>query len=372
MSVGTHSVCAIRTDGTLWCWGYNAHAQLGDGSKSHKYEPFQIKAIGKVSAVSVGYYHTCVIKNGAVYCVGYNAYGALGHDSAATEATTWQKAKGISGARSISVSDTHSCAATKTGKVYCWGWDQYGRVGPKAKSSGNYKSGRNPAPLEVTGVSGAIQVEVGYYGSCAVTNKGAVWCWGYGAYYENGNGTKNHTTVPVQVKGITTAVSVSRSSHHVFAGLSDGSVVGWGYNTSGQLGRGTTSVGTGPAPPGALDHIVSYAVIEKATYFVRADGVLWGTGSGFGSVPKALYGQEVTPGGASTGCKSDVDCSDDGNPCTVAKCDKTKGSCSHSAAANGVGCEDGKLCTTGDACSSGKCVGKTKCATCDSASGKCM
>jgi alpha-tubulin suppressor-like RCC1 family protein len=34
--------CAVRAAGSLWCWGYNASAQLGDGSATVRLSPVQI------------------------------------------------------------------------------------------------------------------------------------------------------------------------------------------------------------------------------------------------------------------------------------------------------------------------------------------
>ena len=41
---GAHT-CAIKTDGSLWCWGYNKYGQLGDGS-AWKSTPVYIMNLG--------------------------------------------------------------------------------------------------------------------------------------------------------------------------------------------------------------------------------------------------------------------------------------------------------------------------------------
>jgi alpha-tubulin suppressor-like RCC1 family protein len=32
ISAGHNHACAVRENGTVWCWGYNAYGQLGNGT----------------------------------------------------------------------------------------------------------------------------------------------------------------------------------------------------------------------------------------------------------------------------------------------------------------------------------------------------
>jgi alpha-tubulin suppressor-like RCC1 family protein len=42
-SVATgYQTCAARTDGSLWCWGYNWAGQLGDGTTTNRSTPAQV------------------------------------------------------------------------------------------------------------------------------------------------------------------------------------------------------------------------------------------------------------------------------------------------------------------------------------------
>ena len=76
----------------------------------------------------------------------------------------------------------------------------------------------------------------------------------------------------------------------------------------------------------------------------------------------ALFGRDILvnldakvtfeDGIASQGCSSSCD---DQNPCTTDQC--SSGSCTHTAAANGTGCDDHDSCTRTDTCQNGACVG---------------
>jgi hypothetical protein len=69
---------------------------------------------------------------------------------------------------------------------------------------------------------------------------------------------------------------------------------------------------------------------------------------------------KLLPG--SSPCKADVDCKDDGNPCTDAVC--VAGACSQTPGSAGKTCDDGNPCTTASACGGGLCKGSAV-VTCD-------
>ena len=41
-TTGDYQTCATRTDGTLWCWGWNATGQLGIGNYTGQDRPRQV------------------------------------------------------------------------------------------------------------------------------------------------------------------------------------------------------------------------------------------------------------------------------------------------------------------------------------------
>jgi len=80
-------------------------------------------------------------------------------------------------------------------------------------------------------------------------------------------------------------------------------------------------------------------------------------------------------------CKKNPDCQD-GDPCTIDRCDHSSKTCRHAPAANGTTCSDQNACTRTDTCQAGVCVGANSvvctatdtchvAGTCDPASGAC-
>ena len=75
-----------------------------------------------------------------------------------------------------------SCVVLRGGKVWCWGRNAWGELGvPSAETTTTcpYQSSRcRPAPLEVAGISDAVEVVTNREITCARTAAGEVFCWG--------------------------------------------------------------------------------------------------------------------------------------------------------------------------------------------------
>jgi len=78
----SHAV-AIKSDGTLWSWGRNTYGQLGNETTAvFTSTPTQVGSATNWSSVSTGFYHTTTVKSdNSVWTWGYNLYGQLGDGS---------------------------------------------------------------------------------------------------------------------------------------------------------------------------------------------------------------------------------------------------------------------------------------------------
>jgi len=80
VSAGTRNyMAAIKTDGTLWTWGINSVGQLGDGTTINKSSPIQtISGGANWKQISSGQYTVRAIKtDGTLWTWGWNSYGQL-------------------------------------------------------------------------------------------------------------------------------------------------------------------------------------------------------------------------------------------------------------------------------------------------------
>ena len=142
----THS-CALRTDGTIQCWGYNTDGQA-DGPD------------GQFSAVSAGGAHTCALQNLSIDCWGNNDHG--------------QTQQPVGAFRAVSAGPDHSCGLLVGGSIKCWGNNSHGQIDVPSGRFSDVSAGENV--------------------SCAVRTDATITCWG-GAADWSGLSAEAFTTV---------------------------------------------------------------------------------------------------------------------------------------------------------------------------------
>src|SRR5207247_4971351 len=82
-----HSL-ALRADGTVIAWGYNAFGQLGDGTTTTRTTPVPVRGLAGVTAITARDGHSlALLADGTVMAWGANFYGQLG-DGTTTTSTT--------------------------------------------------------------------------------------------------------------------------------------------------------------------------------------------------------------------------------------------------------------------------------------------
>ena len=79
---GYYGALAIKTDGTLWSWGYNGAGNLGNNNKTNYSSPIQIGTETTWNGVQSGYIYTAASKtDGTLWSWGLNSNGQLGHNN---------------------------------------------------------------------------------------------------------------------------------------------------------------------------------------------------------------------------------------------------------------------------------------------------
>jgi len=238
IAAGTGYTCVLTSAGAVKCWGYNASGQLGDNSTTNRLTPVDVVSLSSsVSAIEAGDYHVCVLTSAsAVKCWGQNNNGQLGDNSTTNRLTPVNVVSLTGGITAIAAGTYHTCALTSVGGVKCWGANYYGQLGDNTTTQRN-------TPVDVVGLSsGVVAITAGNYHTCALTSTGAVKCWGYNTYGELGDNSATTRKVPVDVVSLNGGVSaIGAGGFHTCALTNTGAVKCWGDNYYGELGNNTTN-----------------------------------------------------------------------------------------------------------------------------------
>lgn len=278
---GSHRTCALVTY-TVYCWGYNAYGQLGDGrylgspydieddSPIDSIVPVKVyKAPGvmadkQIVKIFSAQHHSCALSSdGLMYCWGYNAAGQLGSGNTTDSSVPVQVGGALAGLTITDIGGTNNAScAIAGGKIYCWGTNSSGVTGR------NTTSGSTLTPTLVTASNTSTTLPTNYTATklstsgsrsktmCAISS-GKAYCWGANDNGSIGNGTSGVGTqvlVPTKVTdtGVLSGKTVTAISQdgyvsaasggfpHVCA-IASGSVYCWGDNNSGQLGDNSTT-----------------------------------------------------------------------------------------------------------------------------------
>ena len=233
---GPHSL-ALRGDGTVWAWGYNAKGELGDGTTVDRSVPVEVIGLTDAIAIATGYYHSLAIKqDGTVWAWGSNEYGQLGIGTTIGKSSPVQVI-GLTGAVAIAAGQRHSLALLSDGTVWAWGDNEQGELGDSTNARSRL------SPVRVSNLDTVTAVASGSLHSIALRRDGTVWGWGDDDYGQVGDGTASRTLygnvyAPVQVSGISDVVWISGGGLYSLAVKQDGSVWGWGDNRYGQIDGG--------------------------------------------------------------------------------------------------------------------------------------
>jgi alpha-tubulin suppressor-like RCC1 family protein len=315
LSAGGVHACAIRSDGSLACWGRNtAGVVLGNGGVEEILGPTTVSGLSNVVAVSAGKVsfpkiivipepaaHSCaLLATGGVMCWGRNAFGELGDRTTVTSATP-VAVSGISNAVGVAVGSQHTCAVLVTGQVRCWGRGDVGQLGNGRTGS----TGNSLVPVVVSGLTDAVAVAAGGDATCALRVNGALRCWGVNESGQLGDGTTTTPqSRPVDVVGISDALAVTQSGQEGCVLTATGAVRCWGANKSGQLGNGSTDPSSTPVAVFGLSDAVAVSAGDDFACAARVTGTVqcWGAGGRLGdnvsgSSPVPVTVLVIPPGG---------------------------------------------------------------------------
>ena len=247
ISAGLAFTCGVASGGAAYCWGADIAGNLGTGTGGQRKVPTAVAGGLLFSAVEVadgdeGAFACGITLAGAAYCWGSNYSGELGANAAIGDSSNVPVA--VAGGRTyqaIGASDSHACALTTVGDVYCWGWNHKGQLGDGTTTD-------RSAPVLVTGGLRFAALSVGEYVTCGLSVTGAASCWGVNSAGQLGRGSVSDVNfAPAPVSGGLRFAVLSTGWYHTCGITIAGAAHCWGGNGAGQLGSGNTSVSLVPA-----------------------------------------------------------------------------------------------------------------------------
>ena len=130
VSAGSYHSCAVTVAGGAKCWGYNGSGQLGDSTNSQRVSPVDVAGLTTgVLSVTAGSQHSCaVLSDRSMKCWGYNQFGQLG-DGTSIGRNSPVSVQGLSSVSMVAGGSGHTCAVTTSGVAKCWGSNSSGRLG---------------------------------------------------------------------------------------------------------------------------------------------------------------------------------------------------------------------------------------------------
>lgn len=295
IAAGGYHTCGIKeSDSKLYCWGWNADGQIGDGTAVEKHTPTKI-GNATWSEISTGEHHTCGITkaDSKLFCWGNNHSGQLGDGTSLTASSTPKKI-GDAAWIKVSAGYAHTCGILETDhKLYCWGFNENGEIGDGTTvdklvptkigddtwsaittngsngaghtcgikeldkklycwgNNGNGQLGDGTTDSKNTptkiGNDNWIEIINGQQYTCGIKeSENKLYCWGFNGYGQLGDGTTAEKSFPTKI-GNDTWSQITVGYYHTCGIKADNKLYCWGYNEFGQLGEGTNTDKNTPA-----------------------------------------------------------------------------------------------------------------------------
>jgi alpha-tubulin suppressor-like RCC1 family protein len=303
VAAGYLSSMAIKADGSVWAWGQNVEGEVGNGSTTDVDYPVQISdsagtMLSGFAAASGGYNYTVALKSDStVWAWGYALQGRLGNNNTGSAVRRYTTPVAVLDNTSVQLSsitqidagNDHSVALTSSGTVWVWGNGQAGRLGDGERNTVAYVA--KPL-LDSSGarISDVTQVSAGGDHSLLLKSNGTVYGWGVNSYGQLGGGNTTErdwaylmTNGDGSTFGNVTAVQAGEDFSVLLR--SDGTVWTVGRNQMGQLGNGST-VAYSATPVqvmlsdgSALSGVLQISVHDHTVIVLRSDATVWGWGS---------------------------------------------------------------------------------------------
>ncbi|WP_345338580.1 putative Ig domain-containing protein [Planotetraspora kaengkrachanensis] len=264
---------AVGDTSRVYAWGDNYVGQLGIGSAANSPSPVAVQhAFGQVTQIAAGDDHSLAVRtDGTVWAWGDNTNGELGDGGFAAPSSVPVQVSGLTGIVQVAAGNALSLALRSDGTVWAWGNNGHGQLGDGTTTT-------RRTPVKVAGLTGVTQIAAAGFHSLALRSDGTVRAWGWNFAGQLGDGTTTQRRTPGAVSGLTKVTQVAAGYGHSLALRSDGTAWAWGNNEVGELGDGTTTTRRTPVKVAGLTGVTQIDAGDSHSLALRSDGTVraWG------------------------------------------------------------------------------------------------
>lgn len=280
VSAGTVHSLAVKTTGTLWAWGNGQFGQLGNGVfNSATPNVTQVGTATDWIRVSAGNRFSLALKtNGTLWSWGWNFTGQLGNGlntpdlnlpAQVGSANDWQK---------IDAGDQHSLAIKTTGTLWAWGNNTFGQLGDGTNTT-------SLSPILIGTVTNWNVISAGTDHSMAIDGNNILLTWGNNTNGQLGDGTNTASNVPIAISfassgAVTLYIEASAGQTHSLAIKSDNTLWSCGFNNQGQLGLGNLVNTNVLSQVGTANTWSAISAGHTHSHAVDSNTDVWSTGRG--------------------------------------------------------------------------------------------
>ena len=262
---------ALKTDGTLWGWGYNGAGAVGDGTTANRSSPVQVGLLSDWASVAVWNHSAAVKTNNTLWSWGNGYGGKLGHNNTVSLSSPVQVGA-LTNWSQVSTGLRNTACVKTDNTIWVWGGNSQGSVGDGTVV---YRS----SPVQIGLLTNWASVSAGGTHTLAVKTTGTMWAWGNNQVGQLGNGQQGpDKSSPVQIGALTTWLTPSTGEDFCLALKTDGTLWGWGDNGQGQIGNSTVDSKSSPIQIGALTNWSQVSAGDNHTAALKTDGTLWAWG----------------------------------------------------------------------------------------------
>ena len=200
IAAGENTSYGLRSNGTLWSWGLNNFGQLGTNDVTCYSSPVQ-EASSSTTWVSISgaKSHSAAIKSdGTLWLWGYNANGELGVNDTINYSSPVQEASSSTNWESVECGAFYTMAIKTDGTLWGWGWNQYGNLSTNNLISYSSPVQETSSSTNWSSVHCAKIAGGGENHTIGIKTDGTLWGWGQNERGQLGTNNTVSYSSPVQ------------------------------------------------------------------------------------------------------------------------------------------------------------------------------